>query len=227
MRHQQLASALMFLCVGRALNLTAGFQCARPTQTKHHRVRFSTSPSTWTHGPDAQTNSVPNNPMFGISSCSGAEDASGQLKTDRATQCQTMSRNVCGAFVRNQFNRLLASDLACPRVLLTPLRISYLPTFPVLNRNTNSICSTRNDTDTAAPPHYILSLGNRRFQRVLMSPTHVEHKHVTETAQSRSATQTHKHCTEPWEKRHLQRFPTRPISSPTVLASSAASRAVV
>ena len=58
------------------------------------------------------------------------------VRTTRATcenrQSNTMPNNVVKrvqSFVRNQFKRLLASDLACPSVLLTPLRSSSSPTF--------------------------------------------------------------------------------------------------
>ena len=64
------------------------------------------------------------------------------------------------------------------------------PIFSVLNRNTNTTCSTSHDTGKTASPHCILFAGSRPCQRVLHVPTKIEHKHVTQTAQHRFATHT-------------------------------------
>ena len=85
---------------------------------------------------------------------------------------------------------ILALDLVCPRVWLTPLRNSSLPIFPVLNRNTNNTCSMNHDSGKTASPHCILFARQLTTPACSHVPTKIKHKHVTETAQRCSATHT-------------------------------------
>ena len=111
---------------------------------------------------------------------------------------------------------MLALDLVCPRVS------NFLC---VLNRNTNTTCSTGHDTGTTASPHCILLAQADDASVFFMSQQRSNKKHVTETAQRRSATHTqthHKHRTEPWRNDISNFFPLA-RSFHTVLTSSAAS----
>ena len=114
------------------------------------------------------------------------------------------------------------------------MRLRVLPTrgndpkdqhLLVLGGSTDSTCAANHDPGTAAPPNYILSLGHCEadiFFMFLCPSTKIEHKHVTGTAQSRSAT----HKTSIAIGRGESTSPTcfhLACSSHTVLASSAAS----
>ena len=60
----------------------------------------------------------------------------------------------------------------------------------VLNRSTNLTCSTSLDSGTTASPHCILFARQLIMPACSYVPPQIEHKHVTETAQRRSATHT-------------------------------------
>ena len=96
------------------------------------------------------------------------------------------------------------------------------PMESVLNRNTNTSCSTRLDTGTTASPHCIL------FARPLTMPacSSCPNKDRTQTCDRNCPTSFrnthHKHCTEPWRNDISNFFPLA-RSFHTVLTLSAAS----
>ena len=114
------------------------------------------------------------------------------------------------SFLRNRFKCL--PWILCAR---------ECPTFLcVLNRDTNTTCSTGHDTGTTASPHCILLARQLTMPACSYVPTKIEHKHVDRNCPT--SVRNTKHCIEPWRNDISNLFPLA-RSFHTVLTSSAAS----
>ena len=119
-----------------------------------------------------------------------------QLKTNEAMQCRTSSRNVCGPSSETDASACIGS--CAPRVSNFFLL--------VLNRNTDTTCSTSHDTGTTASPHCILLAPQLTMPACSLSP----HKDRTQTCDRNCPTSlrnTHEPCTEPWRNDISNFFP--------------------
>ena len=144
-----------------------------------------------------------------------------QVTTDKATQCLTISRNLCGPSSKTDSGACLGSSV--PKDVADTTTKFVFTNFPVLHRNTNTTCSTNHDSGTTASPHCILFARQPDDASVFTSPN----KDQTQTCDRNCSTSFrnthHKHCTEPWRNDISNFFPIA-RSSHMVLVSSAASK---